>query len=81
MTNKKTAGVAIRTRNYLGGLRLPAIIWKPLVQQRVTMEDVRAVDSAHTKIIDDLAAMGSAGSGVTSENWEDIGEFLIYIYG
>lgn len=49
----KLMGLAIRTKNVLD-LDLPSIVWKPLVSDVITEDDVLAIDLLSFKILDEL---------------------------
>eukprot|EP00455_Lapot_gusevi_P019599 TRINITY_DN2092_c0_g3_i1.p1 TRINITY_DN2092_c0_g3~~TRINITY_DN2092_c0_g3_i1.p1 ORF type:complete len:1184 (-),score=414.41 TRINITY_DN2092_c0_g3_i1:81-3632(-) len=50
-------GLAIRTQNLLP-FQLPSIVWKALVGETITLEDVRAIDTLSYDFIDDVRQKG-----------------------
>lgn len=65
----KLFGAALRSKHYLA-LHLAAVMWKPLVGERVTLEDLASVDSM---IVNSMRQMRSIDAlGVTEEMFEDI---------
>lgn len=52
----KLMGLAIRTKNILN-LNLPSIVWKPLVGDAVTEEDVSSIDVLSFKILEEIKKM------------------------
>ncbi|CAF3719514.1 unnamed protein product [Rotaria sp. Silwood1] len=46
-------GMAIRTRNFLD-VRFPIVLWKQLVQETVTIEDIEAIDISSFSIINEM---------------------------
>ncbi|CAF3035361.1 unnamed protein product [Rotaria sp. Silwood2] len=46
-------GMAIRTRNFLD-VRFPTLLWKQLVQEKVTIEDIEAIDISSFSIINQM---------------------------
>ncbi|CAF3929639.1 unnamed protein product [Rotaria sp. Silwood2] len=46
-------GMAIRTRNFLD-IRFPILLWKQLVQEKVTIEDIEAIDISSFSIINQM---------------------------
>ncbi|CAF0796987.1 unnamed protein product [Rotaria sordida] len=49
----KLMGMAIRTRNLLD-VRFPILLWKQLVQEKVTIEDIEAIDISSFSIINQM---------------------------
>jgi len=49
----KLMGLAIRTQSFLS-LNLPSIIWKPLVNEPITEDDVRSVDRLSFAIVQEI---------------------------
>lgn len=56
----KLMGLAVRTKNVLD-LDLPSIVWKALVSDTVTEEDVLAIDLLSFKILDELKKFENTG--------------------
>ena len=57
----KLIGISMRQKLYLPFFPLPSLVWKTLVGQPVTMDDVRAVDEASYAEIQSVKAKGAEG--------------------
>eukprot|EP01029_Cantina_marsupialis_P017936 TRINITY_DN4057_c0_g2_i2.p1 TRINITY_DN4057_c0_g2~~TRINITY_DN4057_c0_g2_i2.p1 ORF type:complete len:1511 (+),score=591.48 TRINITY_DN4057_c0_g2_i2:227-4759(+) len=64
-------GVAVRTGNPLD-LVFPSLIWKPLVGQEVTLQDLRAIDENIVDFLKDIR-------DVPEESWSDVVQDLVWI--
>lgn len=65
----KLLGAALRSKHYLA-LHLAVLVWKPLVGERVTLDDLASVDSM---IVNSMRQMRMIDTmGVTEEMFEDI---------
>lgn len=65
----KLLGAALRSKHYLA-LHLAVLVWKPLVGERVTLDDLASVDSM---IVNSMRQMRTIDTmGVTEEMFEDI---------
>lgn len=58
-------GIAIRGSHMLN-LDLPSLVWKPLVGDTVTMNDVKAIDVISSGQIEKLHKAGDSGSVYSS---------------
>lgn len=67
----KLIGISLRTHATLP-LNLPSIVWKRLVRQRATINDLRAIDATCVKFLDQLRDIES--EGVTADIFEDVME-------
>eukprot|EP00475_Leptophrys_vorax_P044051 TRINITY_DN8686_c0_g1_i1.p1 TRINITY_DN8686_c0_g1~~TRINITY_DN8686_c0_g1_i1.p1 ORF type:complete len:636 (-),score=165.67 TRINITY_DN8686_c0_g1_i1:54-1961(-) len=65
----KLLGLAMRTRNVLD-LDFPSIVWKPLINDIVTEEDVLAIDLLSFKILDELRKF-EADKGMSEDLFEE----------
>jgi len=54
----KLMGLAMRTHSFLP-LNLPSIVWKPLVNDEVTEEDVKAIDILSFKVLEEMEKTAS----------------------
>jgi E3 ubiquitin-protein ligase HERC2 len=63
----KLMGMCVRTKEYLA-LNLPPFVWKKLVGQEVTLDDLEGMDIMLTKSLDDIRSIDR--KGVTSETFE-----------
>jgi hypothetical protein len=70
----KLVGVSMRQKLYLP-FALPSIVWKQLVGEAVTMDDVRAVDEATTQLI---ASMKEKALSCTREEFDDAFESNVF---
>lgn len=72
----KLMGIAIRNKEYLD-LRLPSLLWKQLVQQVPSTEDLRAVDLLTVSHIEERSVFFASGAEV-DEGTEAVSTFSVY---
>ncbi|CAF3840928.1 unnamed protein product [Rotaria sordida] len=60
-------GMAIRQKHYLD-LKFPILIWKQLVQEQITMEDIEAIDIQSFTIINEMAKIVNRNQSTDTEN-------------
>ncbi|RLN74498.1 hypothetical protein BBJ28_00009530, partial [Nothophytophthora sp. Chile5] len=65
----KLAGVAVRTKTPLD-LNLPPVVWKLLVGQQVTRQDVEAIHQGCFQVVDTIANL--AAHGITEAMFDEI---------
>jgi len=72
-------GMAFRTKAALS-LRLPSIVWKHLVREQITQDDVRSIDLLSFQIISDIQALEQK-AGLTPDVFDSVMadmKFVVY---
>eukprot|EP01083_Nonionella_stella_P059475 155578_1 len=67
----KLMGAAIRGHSVVLNLDLPSVVWKPLVGETITREDITSIDAGFTEVLEKISAADSDPS-ITPANFRDV---------